>query len=391
MPHIQSGTARIYWRADGDAARPALVLGNSLGTDFSLWDPVLPRLMRHFYVVRYDMRGHGASDAPEGDYTLDELTDDLAAVVVAAGLTRFHYCGVSLGGMVGMAYAAREQNRLERLVLCNTSTFFEREVWDTRIAAVRAGGTAAVADAVLARFYTPRFVARGGLEYLRVRDTLLSLAPQGYVGCCAAIRDMRIGDKLPGIAVPTLVLTGAHDQSTPPARGQAIADAIPGARLHTLPCAHIPMTEVPWQWCDTVLDFLDPAPAWDEAARYAAGLARRKQVLGAAYVEQRLAAVTPFNTRFQQLITRLAWGEIWTSSRFEDTARRAMVLAMMTALGRWEEFELHVNAALRAGVEPEVIEETLMQAAVYCGVPAANTAFALAAKAVAMQNEDEPR
>ncbi len=122
MPHVLSGDARIYWRADGDTTLPTLVLGNSLGTDFSLWDPVLPRLMRHFRVVRYDMRGHGASDAPAGHYTMTQLTDDLAAVADAAGLEKFHYCGVSLGGMVGMSYAARARNRLDKLVLCNTST-----------------------------------------------------------------------------------------------------------------------------------------------------------------------------------------------------------------------------------------------------------------------------
>jgi 3-oxoadipate enol-lactonase / 4-carboxymuconolactone decarboxylase len=387
MPHVQSGNARIYWRCDGDASLPPLILANSLGTDFSLWDPVLPRLMRHFNVVRYDMRGHGASDAPAGDYTLDQLTDDLVAVVNVARLERFHFCGVSMGGMVGTSYAARAGNRLDKLVLSNTSTTFDPAVWATRIAAVQSGGMAQIVEAVLGRFYTPPFVARNSLEFQRVRNTLLSLSPEGYAGCCAAIRDMRIADGLKRITAATLVITGTGDLSTPPARGEAIAQEIAGARIQALPSAHLPMTEIPCQWADTVLEFLDPIAALDEAGRYAAGLERRKQVLGEAYVEQRLAAITPFNARFQHLITRLAWGEIWTSSRFEDLTRRVMVLSMMIALGRREEFEMHVNAALRAGVEPQIIEETLVQAAIYCGVPAGNTAFALAAKAIREHRE----
>ena len=383
MPHVLSGDARIYWRADGDTTLPTLVLGNSLGTDFSLWDPVLPRLMRHFRVVRYDMRGHGASDAPAGHYTMTQLTDDLAAVADAAGLDKFHYCGVSLGGMVGMSYASRAGNRLDKLALCNTATGFDRTVWDARIDAVERGGMAQIADAVMARFYTPDFVARNGLEYQRVRNTLLSLTPHGYIGCCAAIRDMSIADAPPRISAATLVITGAHDMSTPPERGQAIAAQVSGAQLTTLACAHIPMTELPCLWSDTVLGFLDAVPAYDEAQRYSVGLARRKQVLGAEYVERRLEAITPFNKRFQTLITQLAWGQVWTSSRFDDLTRRVAVLSMTTALGRWEEFELHVAAALRAGVEPEVIEETLVQASIYCGVPAANTGFALAGKIIA--------
>ncbi len=387
MPHVLSGDAKIYWRADGDTALPTLVLGNSLGTDFSLWDVVLPRLMRHFRVVRYDMRGHGASDAPAGDYTMTQLTDDLAAVVDAAGLEKFHYCGVSLGGMVGMSYAARAGNRLDKLVLSNTATDFDGAVWDARIDAVRRGGMVQIADAVMARFYMPTFVARNGLEYQRVRNTLLSLTPHGYTGCCAAIRDMSIANALPRISAVTLVIAGAHDLSTPPMRGQAIAAQIPGARIVTLSCAHIPMTELPCLWSDTVLDFLDPIPDYDEAQRYSVGLARRKQVLGSEYVERRLAAITPFNQRFQTLITQVAWGQIWTSSRLEDVTRRIAVLSMMVALGRWEEFELHVGAALRAGVETQILEETIVQASIYAGVPAANTAFALAGKLIATQQD----
>ncbi|HTK02659.1 MAG TPA: alpha/beta fold hydrolase, partial [Bordetella sp.] len=345
-----------------------------------LWDPVLPRLMRHFRVIRFDMRGHGASDAPDGAYTMDQLADDLAAVVQAAGLQKFHYCGVSLGGMVGMAYAQRADHRLDRLVLSNTAVSFPPEVWETRIDNVTRGGLAAISEAVLGRFFTPAFLALQDLRLERVKATLLSIEPHGYAGCCAAIRDMRIADGLPAIQVPTLVVTGTQDQSTPPARGAEIVAAIPGATITELPAAHIPMVEFPVQWGDAVLDFLLPEGDVAESERYELGLERRREILGRSYVDARLAARTEFNTAFQEMITQLAWGRIWTSSRIDDLTRRIVVMTMTAALGRWEEFELHVGAALRAGIEARIIEDALFMVSVYAGVPAANTGFAIAGK-----------
>ncbi|VCU68464.1 3-oxoadipate enol-lactonase 2 [Pigmentiphaga humi] len=382
MPHVVSGDARIYWRSDGDENLPALVLGNSIGTDFSVWDDVLPRLMRHFRVIRYDARGHGASDAPAGDYTLEQLGADLDAVATAAGAETFDYAGVSLGGMVGMWYGINKPGRLRRLVLCNTSCQMDPQAWQTRIDTVRANGMASIVDMAMGRFFTPEYVQRNSIAFQRVRNTFLQVSAVGYTGCCAAIRDMDVADSLHRIGVPTLVLTGARDVSTPPAAGELIASRIPGAGTQMLPAAHIAASEVPLQFCDTLIAFLTEPPVVTEQDRYDYGMARRRQVLGADYVDARTAAVTPFTQRFQAFITRYAWGEVWTSSRFEDTTRRIAVLSMMLALGRWEEFELHVGAALRAGIEPAVIEETLVQAAIYCGVPSANTGFQLAGKLI---------
>jgi 3-oxoadipate enol-lactonase/4-carboxymuconolactone decarboxylase len=388
MAFALNGPTRIYWRSDGPRSLPALVLGNSLGTDFSLWDPVLPRLMRHFRVIRFDMRGHGASDVPAGPYTMAQLAGDLAAVVQAAGLDRFHYCGVSLGGMVGLAYAQRPDHRLAKLVLSNTAVQFPADVWGARLQNVERGGMAAIEQAVLGRFFTPRFLALDDPRVAQVRETLLSIDPRGYAGCCAAIRDMRIADDLPSIRVPVLVLTGAQDLSTPPERGIEIAAAIAGAEVAALPGAHIPMVELPVQWGDAVLAFLAPVGGLTESERYSLGLERRRDVLGRAYVDGRLAARTGFNTAFQEMITQVAWGRIWTSSRIDDATRRIVVMTITAALGRWEEFELHVGAALRAGMETGLIEEALFMVSVYAGVPAANTGFAIAGRLLKQQEEE---
>src|SRR5690606_33479734 len=165
MPHVRSGQADIYWRADGDLSLPALLLSNSIGTDFSIWDTVLPRLMRHFRVIRMDTRGHGASSAPNGDYSLQQLADDVDAVVNAAGVESFFFCGVSLGGMIGMQYAAQRPAKLRKLVLCNTSAVMDPAAWETRRAKVLADGLESIVDMGMSRFFTPEYVARNNVEF----------------------------------------------------------------------------------------------------------------------------------------------------------------------------------------------------------------------------------
>jgi len=256
MPIVTTGSCRIYWRGDGDSTLPALVLGNSLGTDHSLWDPMLQALMQDFYVVRYDMRGHGGSEAPQGDYSLAQLTDDVQAVIAAARLSSYDYWGISLGGMVGMELAARKPTGLRRVVLSNTAAEFDAGIWDARMAALKQGGMPAIIDGVIGRFFTPDFVAKNTIELKRVRNTALAHAAHGYAGCCAAIRDMDLYPRLANIGVPALVVVGDFDLSTPLARGQALVERIKNAKLVTVPSAHIPPTEIPEQYLKAVLPFL---------------------------------------------------------------------------------------------------------------------------------------
>jgi 3-oxoadipate enol-lactonase/4-carboxymuconolactone decarboxylase len=376
MPFVQTGGVRLYWRADGRADRPALLLGNSLGTDHALWDAVMPTLMERFRVIRYDMRGHGASDAPAGDYSIERLGQDALAVADAAGARHFHWAGISLGGMVGMWLGTYAQDRVQRLVLSNTAARLDPSIWADRIAKVRGQGMGAIVDAVMQRFFTARYIERGDARYATVRETFLGLDAGGYCGCCAAIRDMDQLESIKQISAPTLVITGAHDLATPAPLGQAVAAAIPGARLAALPVAHLPHLEASREFCDVVVGFLlDLAAPKTEGQRYELGLERRKQILGRQYVEERVKGTTPFTAEFQDLITRYAWGEIWTRSAFDDRTRRLLVLAMTAALGRWEEYRLHIRAGLAGELTPQDIKELLLQTAIYCGVPAANTGF----------------
>jgi 3-oxoadipate enol-lactonase/4-carboxymuconolactone decarboxylase len=403
MPYALHAGTRLYWRADGDPALPPLVLGNSLGTDHCLWDPVMPRLADFFRVIRMDMRGHGASDAPDGEYTVELLAKDVLAVADAAGIERFDYCGISLGGMIGQWLGLHASHRLRRLVLCNTTGRADPAPQVARIATVREKGMPAVLDTVLGRFFTARFRARGTAHLHSVAQTLLSLDPVGYAGCCAAVRDHDLLAQLPRIATPTTVVTGRHDLSTPPAMGEAIAAAIPGARLVELDCAHIPHSEDSPAFVELVMAALRPervqgepaegahvasgalpvgaAPVTGVAAdsdlvsQYQRGIARRKQALGEAYVNARTEQGHPITADFQRMMTRWAWHDVWTRPVFDDRTRRLVVLAITSALGRWEEFRLHLKAGLDRELSPTEMKELLTQAAIYAGVPAANTGF----------------
>jgi len=376
MPFVNIDGVRIYWRADGRADRPALLLGNSLGTDHALWDAVMPTLIERFRVLRYDMRGHGASDAPAGDYSIERLGRDALAVADAAGATHFSWAGISLGGMVGMWLGVNAPQRVTKLVLSNTGAKLDPQIWADRIAKIQAQGMGAIVDAVMQRFFTAGYIERGDARYATVRNTFLGLDASGYCGCCAAIRDMDQSETIKRITAPTLVITGTHDLATPAPLGLAIVAAIPGARHASLPVAHLPHLESSRAFCDLVVGFLlDLDAPKTEQQRYELGLERRKEILGREYVEARVRNVNPFTAEFQNLITRYAWGEIWTRTAFDDRTRRLLVLAMTAALGRWEEYRLHINAGLKAELTPQDIKELLLQTAIYCGVPAANTGF----------------
>jgi 3-oxoadipate enol-lactonase len=231
----------VRHRFDGPEDAPVVVLAHSVGCDLSMWDPQVDALSARFRVLRYDHRGHGGSPVPDGPYSMADLGGDVLALLDRLELERVHVGGLSLGGMVAMWLATHAPQRVDRLVLCCTAAHFPPpELWDERARAVRAEGMGALVDGVMERWLTPGFRAREPEAVERLRATFLATAPEGYAGCCAAIRDMDLRAELPGVAAPTLVLAGAEDPATPPARGAEIADAIPGARLEVLPdAAHL--------------------------------------------------------------------------------------------------------------------------------------------------------
>lgn len=246
----------IAYRIDGPVDAPVLILSNSLGTAMAMWDAQMPRFAEHFRVVRYDSRGHGRSDAPEGSYSMDRLGRDVIELADALHIDRFSFCGLSKGGMVGQWLGWRAPERLERLILANTSPYMgPPSGWDDRIRAVRASGMAAMIEPVLERWFTPGFRAEAGAELDAVRRLLQNTEAQGYAGCCAAIRDMDQRPLLSLIRVPTLVIAGDADPATPIEHSQLLAGGIASAELCVLPAAHLSNVEQPEAFARAVLAF----------------------------------------------------------------------------------------------------------------------------------------
>jgi 3-oxoadipate enol-lactonase len=237
----------VHYDLTGPEDAPLLVLSNSLGSTPVMWDAQLPTLAERLRVVRYDHRGHGRSPVPPGPYSLADLGADALALLDRIGTERVHWCGLSLGGMVGMWLAINAPERIDRLVLCCTSAKLgPPSMWIERAAVVRAEGVDAIADAGIGRWLTPAFIAREPEAAAAVRAMLAATPAEGYAGCCAAIEHMDLLDELGAVRAPTLVIAAAEDPATPPEHGERIAARVPGARFALVDdAAHLATVEQP--------------------------------------------------------------------------------------------------------------------------------------------------
>jgi len=257
MPFVEIGDFRAHYALSGLAGSPVLVLSNSLGTNFSMWDPQLPEFEKRLRVLRYDTRGHGQSSVTPGPYRIEQLGRDVLHILDRLNVDRVHFCGLSLGGMTGMWLGVHAPERLHKLVLCNTAARIgTADVWNARIDAVRKGGMKSIAPAVIERWFSPAFRAAAPETVARTERMLEATPPEGYAACCAAVRDMDQRDTLSSIATPTLVICGAQDPATPPADGQFLASKIHGARCVELPAAHLSNIEAAVQFSSEVIRFL---------------------------------------------------------------------------------------------------------------------------------------
>jgi 3-oxoadipate enol-lactonase/4-carboxymuconolactone decarboxylase len=327
-----------------------------------------------------DTRGHGASDAPKADYSIPMLAADALAVLAAAGVERAHICGLSMGGMTALEIAAEHPSRADRVIAANTSPEMARDLMRERAGIVRQKGMGAVVDGVLGRFLTQGFRDKNPPVLGTTRSTILATDPDGYAGCCMAIATLDLKDKLGRIKAPLLVINGAQDVSTPPAEhGDHIAAAVGGARTVTLDAGHLSAVEKPEAFAGAALAFLTerqgtPNVGAARAALFEAGLRVRRAVLGDPWVDKALASRNALTGEFQDFITRIAWGEIWTRPGLDQRTRRLLVLAVTASLSRWDEFRLHLRAGVEQGsLTLDDVKEALMQIAIYAGVPAANT------------------
>ncbi len=256
MPYLNRADARIAYQLEGDPGRPVLALAHSLGVNQSMWQPLLPLLLPDWQVLRFDLRGHGASSVTPAPLSVETLGQDLLALADHLGLSQFSFCGVSLGGLIGQWLGIHAAPRIRQLFLANTAMKFgEASAWNARIDLVSAEGLAPVVAGTLQRWFTPDFLASQPARIAPVRQMLESSDPQGYIAGCSAVRDADFRTTACRIAAPTLVLAGTSDPVSTPADGHALAAQIPGAGYVELAAAHLACVEVPDAFAAALLGF----------------------------------------------------------------------------------------------------------------------------------------
>lgn len=357
-----------------------LLLGPSLGTSATaLWGVAAEQLAERARVVGWDLPGHGRS--PAAPFRIPDLAAGVLALVdEIAPHTPFHYAGNSLGGAVGLQLLLDAPERVSSATLqCTGASIGRPEDWATRAATVRAAGTAALVDTSVQRWFAPGFVDRAPSLVAALVDALRATDNESYAQACEALADFDVTARLGQIAAPVVAIAGSHDGATPPETLERIASGVQHGRLVVLDgVAHLAPVEAPRATANLILDQLltrDPV--------YTAGLSVRRDVLGDAHVDHAIARTTEFTADFQDLITRYAWGSIWTRDGLDRRSRSIVTLTALVARGHHEELAMHLRAARRNGLSNDEIKEVLLQTAIYCGVPDANTAFRIAAQVLA--------
>jgi 3-oxoadipate enol-lactonase len=258
VPILKSGEARIHYVLEGQSGSPVLVFSNSLGANYSMWDSQAREVHKNFRVLRYDTRGHGQSSATPGPYSIEQLAKDVVALLDHLDLDRVHFCGLSMGGMIGMWLGANAPERLNQLVLCNTGARIGTlDAWNARIEVVRKNGMKSIAPAVVERWFTPAFRQKSPEIISNTLQMIEEASPDGYSACCAAIRDCDYREQVATIRTPTLVISGAHDPATPPADGRFLAHQIPEARYVELNSAHLSNIEAQDRFNQELAAFLN--------------------------------------------------------------------------------------------------------------------------------------
>ncbi|WP_030547477.1 4-carboxymuconolactone decarboxylase [Streptomyces albus] len=425
----ESAPNPLHYRCDGPEDAPVLVLGPALGTTWHMWDRQIPELSGHWRVVRFDLPGHGGAPAhPAG--SVSDLADRLLAALDSLGVDRFGYAGCALGGAVGAELALRHPHRVASLALVSAAARFgTADEHRQRGVIVRTNGLDPIARSAPERWFTPAFAAaqpaivEWSVQMVRTTD------PGCYIAACEALAIFDVREELGRIGVPTLVLAGSEDRVTSPADARVLVAGIPDSRLALVPgTSHLVPVEQPSAVTDLLVRHfagswpgaadrtpgavpaavsadrraiatpppgarggpigeIAPAeiPAETAAGRpdpYEPGMKVRREVLGDAHVDRAIETTDDFTADFQEFITRYAWGEVWTRPGIDRRTRSVITLTALVAGGHLDELAFHTRAALRNGLTPAEIKEVLLQTAVYCGVPAANSAFKVAREVI---------
>lgn len=372
----------VAYRLLGSEVNPLVVLAHPLGMSQAVWDDVIPALLPRYRVLTWDLPGHGASQAVSGtQITPADLAAEALALAELAGAERFHFAGTSIGGVVGQQLIAEHSDRLLSATLTNTGAVIGNpDLWNTRAGRVRQEGLATMSEEIVPRWFaTSAFEASPALkagwctQMGRGDD-------ESYAQLCEMLGRDTFTGKLSGKNSKVQLFGGSEDMATPPATLEALAVELDDAPLEIFDgVGHVPAVEAPALFAEKLLAVLatDLGDVANHGVAYATGLETRKQVLGEEHVARSTANANSLDAPFQQMITRLAWGELWSNNDLTRRERSMITTGILAALGR-EELTLHLKTAKRIGLTQDELRQVLMHVAIYGGVPAANHAFALA-------------
>jgi 3-oxoadipate enol-lactonase / 4-carboxymuconolactone decarboxylase len=371
----------------GPPAAPLLLLGPSLGTSaITLWGKAARLLTARFRVIAWDLPGHGGAPAAAPFTIADLAAGVLALADDLSPDAAFHYAGDSVGGCVGLQLMLDEPHRVSAAtLLCTGAKIGDPDEWRRRADTVRASGTDAMVAPSAARWFGPGFTDRDPETSSALLDALRDTDAQSYALVCAALADFDVTARLGEITTPVLCIAGTDDVPTPPDTLQRIAAGVKYGRVMVLDgVGHLAPAEAP----ERVADLIGGHTGADALAD---GMAVRREVLGDAHVDRAVAGTTEFTADFQEMITRYAWGTIWTRTGLDRRSRSLITLTALIARGHHEELVMHLRAARRNGLSNDEIKELILQTAIYCGVPDANTAFRIAADVLADFDETGTR
>jgi len=368
----------------GPPHAPLLLLGPSVGTSVTaLWGAAAERLTAHVRVVGWDLPGHGLS--PAAPFRMPELAAGVLALAneIAPGAA-FHYAGDSIAGAVGLQLLLDAPERLlSAALLCTGAVIGRPEDWASRAATVRTSGTDAVVELATQRWFGTGFIDRQPDVVAALVDALRNTDNESYAQACEALAEFDVTDRLGEITTPVLAIAGAEDIPTPPDGLARIASGVKDGRLVVLDgVGHLAPAEAADRVAELIAGHMRPDV-------YISGMAVRREVLGDAHVDRAIANTTEFTADFQDFITRYAWGTIWTRPGLDRRSRSLITLTALIARGHHEELAMHLRAARRNGLTNDEIKEVILQTAIYCGVPDANTAFRIASGVLADYDAQE--
>ncbi|MDA3919766.1 MAG: alpha/beta fold hydrolase [Salinisphaera sp.] len=378
MPFIDIHNRAVAYRDTGPRTAAVLLLAHPLGLSQAVWDECAALLAKRFRLISWDLPGHGASAPAAGAITAEDLAREAVALLDALGVAQAHAVGTSIGGVVVQALLTVAPDRIASAVLTNTGAIIgSREAWSERASRVRAEGLPALAKELSSRWFAPAFVASQPATLSGWQTQLARTDSESYARCCELLGAADFRGRLAAYDRPIQLVAGAEDASTPPAVLQALAGEFPQATLTVFEdVGHVTSVEAPEALAALLMQAQSAASTLSGA--YEDGLAVRKSVLGAGHVERASASATTLDAPFQDMITRMAWGELWGNPDLSHGERSMITLAILAALGRDGELVLHLKTARRIGLSEAQLRQALMHVAIYAGVPAANHAFKLA-------------